>query len=47
MIINHGEQGDLFYVILKGVVTVQVPNKRIKNWNLKFTEYKEEQQKVI
>jgi hypothetical protein len=45
--VKHGEQGDKFYVILKGVMTVQVPNQSIKNWKLKFTEFKEQQDKLV
>jgi CRP-like cAMP-binding protein len=31
-VIKYGEQGDLFYIILKGSVAVEIPNSNIKNW---------------
>ena len=31
-VITYGEKGDCFYVILKGVVSIHIPNPKIKNW---------------
>jgi hypothetical protein len=31
-IINYGEIGDKFYIIIRGVVSIQIPNMSIKNW---------------
>tara|TARA_B110000285_G_C14934625_1_gene518967 strand:- start:450 stop:605 length:156 start_codon:yes stop_codon:yes gene_type:complete len=29
--IKHGESGNKFYIILKGVVSVQIPNPNLKD----------------
>ena len=34
-VINHGESGDKFYIILKGKVKVMIPNPKVKDWKLK------------
>lgn len=39
--ITHGDIGDKFYIILKGVVSVKVPNPAIKN---RYSLWKEYQQ---
>ena len=31
-VIKFGELGDLFYIILKGSVAVEIPNPNMKNW---------------
>ena len=36
---NFGEKGNKFYIILKGVVSVQIPNQQIKNLQLKRKDY--------
>lgn len=35
-IINYGDYIDQFYIILKGKVKIMVPNKEIKNWQIKW-----------
>mmetsp|Transcript_19278 Transcript_19278/g.29570 ORF Transcript_19278/g.29570 Transcript_19278/m.29570 type:complete len:110 (+) Transcript_19278:378-707(+) len=35
-VVNYGDQGDCCYIILKGVVSVQIPNTKIKDWKLKY-----------
>ena len=37
--ITYGEKGDCFYIILKGVVSVQIPNPKLKNWKQFREEY--------
>ena len=32
--------GDKFYIILNGMVSVLVPNKKVKDFNSKFEEFK-------
>ena len=32
-IIEYGDEGDLFYIILSGEVKVEVPNPNIKDWS--------------
>lgn len=32
IVFNYGDDGDQFYIILKGAVTVQVRNQTLKNW---------------
>ena len=39
-VISHGDQGHLFYVIIKGAVTVQIPNPSIKNRTFLWREFK-------
>ena len=39
-VIRYGETGDKFYVILKGVVSAQVPNPSIKDWPFEYRHYK-------
>ena len=31
-VVKYGDYGDKFYIILKGELTVQVPNPKIKDW---------------
>ena len=36
-VVKYGEQGDRFYIILKGSVSVLVPNSKIHGWrSLRF-----------
>ena len=37
--INYGEHGDKFYIIIRGVVSVQIPNMSIKSWIHHRKEY--------
>ena len=39
-IVNFGEIGDKFYIILKGVVSISTPNSAIKDRALKWIDYK-------
>ena len=32
---RHGEEGNNFYVIIKGIVSVSIPNQKIKNWRMR------------
>ena len=38
-VINYGEKGDKFYIIIRGVVSVQIPNMSIKSWMHHRKEY--------
>ena len=38
-VIRYGDKGDWFYLILKGVVSVEIPNPTIKNWKTDYEEY--------
>jgi hypothetical protein len=38
-VVNYGEHGDKFYIIILGVVSVQIPNMSIKNWVHHRKEY--------
>jgi len=33
-VFKWGDQGEKFYIIIKGQVSVQVPNPKIKNWRM-------------
>ena len=37
--ITHGDIGDKFYVIIKGVVSVHVPNPAIKDRAVKYRNF--------
>lgn len=32
-VVNYGEPGENFYIIISGQVSVQIPNPRIKDWS--------------
>lgn len=32
MLFKHGEKGDKFYIIIKGLLSVEVPNRQISDW---------------
>ena len=38
-IITYGDPGSEFYIILKGLVGVQIPNPKVKEWKLKRRDY--------
>jgi signal-transduction protein with cAMP-binding, CBS, and nucleotidyltransferase domain len=38
-VVNFGDDGDKFYIILKGVVSVQIRNPRIQDYRLQEREY--------
>ena len=38
-VINYGEDGIKFYIILKGVVSVSIPNPEIKSFNLELNRF--------
>ena len=38
-VINYGEDGTKFYIILKGVVSVSIPNPDIKSFNLELNRF--------
>ena len=40
-VITYGEVGDLFYVLIKGSVSVNIPNPMIRHWKDKL-QYKED-----
>ena len=33
-VFKYGDPGEKFYIIIKGAVSVQVPNPKIKNWRV-------------
>ena len=37
--VNYGEKGDQFYIIIRGVVSIQIPNSSIKDWIHHRKEY--------
>lgn len=37
--VKYGDIGDLFYMIIKGSVSVQIPNPEIKKWDIFRKEY--------
>jgi len=39
-VITHGETGNSFFIILKGIVSVLIPNPKIKNWRIRRIQYK-------
>ena len=39
-VINYGEVGDKFYIMLKGIASVIIPNSAIKDRAVKWREYK-------
>ena len=38
-VFNYGEVGDKFYIILRGVVSINTPNSAIKDRAVKFKDY--------
>ena len=38
-VVKYGDVGDLFYMIIKGSVSVQIPNPEIKKWDIFRKEY--------
>lgn len=38
-VITYGEVGDKFFIVLKGVVRVMIPNKYIQDRALKWNDY--------
>ena len=38
-VINHGDIGDQFFIILKGVVSVQIPNPNIEQRHTKKRDF--------
>ena len=38
-VIEFGDLGQNFYIVLKGVVAIEVPNEKIKNRAIKFKDY--------
>jgi hypothetical protein len=32
-VIQYGDKGDKFYILLLGVVSINIPNPEIKNWD--------------
>lgn len=37
---NIGDEGDSFYILIKGTVSVLVKNPAIKDWNIEQKYYK-------
>ena len=35
-VVTYGEPGELYYIIIKGVCSIQIPNPMIKDWNHKY-----------
>jgi hypothetical protein len=40
-IIEFGESGDKFYIILLGVVSINIPNPKIQSWGIKRRRYQQ------
>ena len=40
-VIEYGEQGDKFYILFLGAVSISIPNPEIKNWDQKRRYYNE------
>jgi hypothetical protein len=38
-VFDYGEHGDLFYIIVKGVVGVMIPNPKVGNWKRERKEW--------
>ena len=38
-VVKYGDIGDLFYMIIKGSVSVQIPNPAIKKWDMLRKEF--------
>ena len=43
-IMEYGEPGEKFYVMIKGIVSVSVPNSEIRNWRMKRFMFVQDQQ---
>lgn len=43
-VIRYGENGNTFFVILQGIVSISIPNPKIKNWRLKRLDFMMEQE---
>lgn len=37
----YGDRGETFYIIIKGMVGVRIPNPKIKDWKNSWNQYKE------
>jgi hypothetical protein len=37
---EYGENGDEFFIIIEGVVRIQLPNKTVKDWTVLRRDYK-------
>jgi CRP-like cAMP-binding protein len=33
-VFDHGDVGENFYIIIKGIVGVEIPNPKIKDWRM-------------
>jgi hypothetical protein len=40
-VFEHGDHGELFYIILQGIVLVRIPNPTITHWKQERSVYKE------
>ena len=38
-VIEFGDQGDNFYIILKGVVAIEIPNPNIQDRDIKWKDF--------
>ena len=38
-VFEYGDRGELFYVIIKGICGVRIPNPKIKDWRKKRQDY--------
>lgn len=41
-VIRYGDHGNKFFIILKGILSVQIPNPKIKNWRLLRLQYSQD-----
>lgn len=39
-VMEYGDFGDEFFIILKGIVRIEIPDKKIKNWAVQRSDYK-------
>lgn len=39
-VVNYGESGDEFFIIIQGIVNVLVPNNQISDWLVKWKDFK-------
>ena len=39
-VITYGDLGSTFYILMKGLCSVHIPNPAIDGWKLRYREYK-------
>ena len=38
-VVNFGDEGDTFYIILLGIVAIKIPNPAVKDWLLQWRKF--------